>query len=162
MLKPSFVVECRLCDQRSQESVGTNSESNLANVLFKTVSLLCYFQQGNSRKTSSAILECFVFDCCINNNELKPLATFFQLTTSGHGPMILLSARGSVQSLACQLRVLSQNGCAPERSNVSALAEENCRSPFKFDSKTMLPKVKDALENYEGTINSKIKLSSKN
>ena len=66
----------------------------------------------------------------------------------GRNPIVVLSAHASVNSLACQLRVLSQDGCAPERSNVIALSDENCRSPFKFDSSILLPQVKDALENY--------------
>jgi len=56
----------------------------------------------------------------------------------------------SMKSLDAQLRVMSENGILPERTCVTALVDDACKAGFRFDDKTLLPKVADSIDRFEG------------
>nr|CAB3258643.1 uncharacterized protein KIAA1109 [Phallusia mammillata] len=55
----------------------------------------------------------------------------------------------SVDSVALQLRVLSEDGKLPERTSMISIPDRCCRASFQFDDDVILPDVKTSMDEYE-------------
>lgn len=56
----------------------------------------------------------------------------------------------SVDSLALQLRVLSEDGKLPERTSMISIPDSDCRAMFQFDDEVILPDISTSITEFEG------------
>ncbi|XP_076826116.1 bridge-like lipid transfer protein family member 1 isoform X2 [Clavelina lepadiformis] len=62
--------------------------------------------------------------------------------------LVDIKGHASVHSVAVQLRAMSYDGFAPERSHITALSDDGCRAPFRFNDQILLPNVKRSKESF--------------
>ena len=84
-------------------------------------------------------------------DEFKNCSSFYYFQSSTNiTSLVDIKGHASVHSVAVQLRAMSYDGFAPERSHITALSDDGCRAPFRFNDQILLPNVKRSKESFAG------------